>query len=370
MKLTLLEGRARRRSSRSSRAASRRGPPSRSWRDPAARGGRPAAPGRDRHGALAAHLARGAGRGRRRRGRARAGCCVDIARLLPDGEVVARAPRRGGRAPRRVRHGELPPEHVLGRGLPAAAGRRAGAAARGRARRAARHRQPRQPRAVARRVAPGADRHPRPLRGRQDRDGRDRLVPALGEGDGARGRRRPSSRRSCRRGRSPSSARIAQGGDEIQLGVHENQVVFGADGVVAHDAPHRRPVPELQASSCPRRSSTRSRCRARSCSTVVRRVVGDGAAQLAAAAALRGGRARRSRRRRRTSARRASRCRRRSPPSRSRSGFNADFLRDGVESIDSDEITLKLISPLRPGRHRTAARTTPTYLVMPIRLAG
>ena len=34
---------------------------------------------------------------------------------------------------------------------------------------------------------PGADGHPRPLRAGQDRDGRDRLVPARGEGDAARG---------------------------------------------------------------------------------------------------------------------------------------------------------------------------------------
>ena len=30
-------------------------------------------------------------------------------------------------------------------------------------------------------------------------------------------------------------------------------------------------------------------------------------------------------------------------------GFNAEFLRDGLESVDSDELVLKLTSPLRPG---------------------
>src|SRR5919205_510806 len=30
-------------------------------------------------------------------------------------------------------------------------------------------------------------------------------------------------------------------------------------------------------------------------------------------------------------------------------GFNADFLREGIESVSSDEVQLKLISPLRPG---------------------
>ena len=50
-------------------------------------------------------------------------------------------------------------------------------------------------------------------------------------------------------------------------------------------------------------------------------------------------------------------------------GFNADFLRDGIESVTGDELVLKLISPLRP-----AVMTSPgddfTYLIMPIRLAG
>ena len=39
-------------------------------------------------------------------------------------------------------------------------------------------------------------------------------------------------------------ARIAAGADDIQLGMHDNHAVFGAEGV-AHDAPHRRAVPEL-----------------------------------------------------------------------------------------------------------------------------
>ena len=30
-------------------------------------------------------------------------------------------------------------------------------------------------------------------------------------------------------------------------------------------------------------------------------------------------------------------------------GFNPEFLRDGLESVESDELVLKLISPLRPG---------------------
>jgi DNA polymerase-3 subunit beta len=50
-------------------------------------------------------------------------------------------------------------------------------------------------------------------------------------------------------------------------------------------------------------------------------------------------------------------------------GFNADFLRDGLESIDSSSVRFKLISPLRPA---VLEGDTPdyTYLIMPIRLAG
>src|SRR5579871_5384761 len=50
-------------------------------------------------------------------------------------------------------------------------------------------------------------------------------------------------------------------------------------------------------------------------------------------------------------------------------GFNADFLRDGLESIDSDTVRFKLISPLRPAVLQGES-TDYTYLIMPIRLAG
>ena len=50
-------------------------------------------------------------------------------------------------------------------------------------------------------------------------------------------------------------------------------------------------------------------------------------------------------------------------------GFNADFLRDGLESVTEDTVRLKLISPLRPGLiHGTGDDFL--YLIMPIRLAG
>jgi DNA polymerase-3 subunit beta len=49
-------------------------------------------------------------------------------------------------------------------------------------------------------------------------------------------------------------------------------------------------------------------------------------------------------------------------------GFNPEFVRDGLESIDSDEVILKLISPLRPGLLEPAGDDDFRYLVMPIRL--
>src|SRR5919204_3967589 len=50
-------------------------------------------------------------------------------------------------------------------------------------------------------------------------------------------------------------------------------------------------------------------------------------------------------------------------------GFNAEFLRDGIESVEGDELTLKLINPLRPGLIQGGGEDF-WYLIMPIRLAG
>jgi DNA polymerase III subunit beta len=50
-------------------------------------------------------------------------------------------------------------------------------------------------------------------------------------------------------------------------------------------------------------------------------------------------------------------------------GFNAEFLRDGLESITDEQVRFKLISPLRPGLIHGEADDF-LYLIMPIRLAG
>jgi DNA polymerase III subunit beta len=50
-------------------------------------------------------------------------------------------------------------------------------------------------------------------------------------------------------------------------------------------------------------------------------------------------------------------------------GFNPEFLRDGIESVEGDEVRLKLISPLRPAVLQGTTADF-SYLIMPIRLAG
>ena len=49
-------------------------------------------------------------------------------------------------------------------------------------------------------------------------------------------------------------------------------------------------------------------------------------------------------------------------------GFNPEFLRDGLESAESEELIFKLISPLRPGLIQSGEGGGFIYLVMPIRL--
>jgi DNA polymerase III subunit beta len=50
-------------------------------------------------------------------------------------------------------------------------------------------------------------------------------------------------------------------------------------------------------------------------------------------------------------------------------GFNADFLREGIESAEGDELRVRLIDPLRPGLLQGPGDDF-WYLIMPIRLAG
>ena len=51
-------------------------------------------------------------------------------------------------------------------------------------------------------------------------------------------------------------------------------------------------------------------------------------------------------------------------------GFNAEFLRDGIESVSGETIRMRLISPLRPCVLQGEDADDFLYLIMPIRLAG
>ena len=49
-------------------------------------------------------------------------------------------------------------------------------------------------------------------------------------------------------------------------------------------------------------------------------------------------------------------------------GFNPEFLQDGLDSAESEELILKLISPHRPGLIQSGDDGGFLYLVMPVRL--
>ncbi|MHB8168414.1 MAG: DNA polymerase III subunit beta [Thermoleophilia bacterium] len=50
-------------------------------------------------------------------------------------------------------------------------------------------------------------------------------------------------------------------------------------------------------------------------------------------------------------------------------GFNPQFLREGIESVEEDEVRLRIISPLRPGLVKSSGDDF-LYLVMPVRLTS
>ena len=162
-------------------------------------------------------------------------------------------------------------------------------------------------------------------------------------------------------------ARIAAGSDEIQLGVQDNHVVFGADGtwlttrridgqfpnyrqLLPEQFEHEVVIAREEALDVVRRVSLMAqrnspiRLRFAEGELTVRAVtqdVGEAAESLPVpynADPL-------------------------------EIGFNAEFLRDGLDSVDSDSITFKLISPLRPAVLEGESDDY-VYLIMPIRLAG
>jgi DNA polymerase-3 subunit beta len=162
-------------------------------------------------------------------------------------------------------------------------------------------------------------------------------------------------------------ARVAAEGEKLQLGVHENQVVFGTgdawlttrriDGqfpnykqLVPEAFEHEVALPREELLDVVRRVSVMAQR-----NSPLRLRFADG--ELVVSAQTQDvGEARES-----------------LPASFTAEpleiGFNAEFLRDGIDSVSGETVRLKLISPLRPAVLQGEADDF-LYLIMPIRLAG
>ncbi|HEY8406712.1 MAG TPA: DNA polymerase III subunit beta [Gaiellaceae bacterium] len=162
-------------------------------------------------------------------------------------------------------------------------------------------------------------------------------------------------------------ARVASAGDTVDVGVHENQVVFGSEGtwlttrridgqfpnyrqLLPEQFEHELTLPRGELLEVVRRAAvmiqraTPLQLRfAEGELTVIARTHEVGESKESMPAPFTG--------------------------ETLEIGFNADFLRDGLESVDGDDIRLKLISPLRPAVLQGDGDEF-TYLVMPIRLPG
>jgi DNA polymerase-3 subunit beta len=163
-------------------------------------------------------------------------------------------------------------------------------------------------------------------------------------------------------------ARIAQGAEQVELGVHENQVVFGIDGVwlttrridgqfpnykqlVPESFEHEVALPRDELLDVVRRiavmAQRNSPLRLRFAEgevTISARTQDVGEAQESLPAPFTG--------------------------EPLEIGFNAEFLRDGIDSVADETIRMRLISPLRPCVLQGEGADDFLYLIMPIRLAG
>jgi DNA polymerase III subunit beta len=161
--------------------------------------------------------------------------------------------------------------------------------------------------------------------------------------------------------------RIAQGDGDLQLGVHENQVVFRADGIVLttrridgqfpnysqlfpETFEHELTIPREELLDVVRRTAVMSQ---RNSPLRLRFAEGELTASVQTQEL---GEARES-----------------MPVAFSGEpleiGFNPEFLREGIESVEEEELRLKLISPLRPAVIEDEGEDF-SYLIMPIRLPG
>ena len=162
-------------------------------------------------------------------------------------------------------------------------------------------------------------------------------------------------------------ARIATSGDEVEVGVHENQVIFATSGVwlttrrIDGQFPnYKQLLPEAfeyeltvprgelldvvrRASVMIQRSTPLQVRFAEGELTVIARTHEVGESRESMPVGFTG--------------------------ETLEIGFNADFLRDGLESLEGDDVRVKLISPLRPAVIQGEGDDF-TYLVMPIRLPG
>jgi DNA polymerase III subunit beta len=162
-------------------------------------------------------------------------------------------------------------------------------------------------------------------------------------------------------------ARIAQAGDGIELGVHENQVVFSTgdallttrriDGqfpnykqLVPETFDHELSLPREELLDVVRRVAVMAQR-----NSPLRLRFADGELTVSA------------------QTQDVGEGRESLPVSFSGEpleiGFNAEFLRDGIESVVGEQLRLKLISPLRPAVLQGESDDF-LYLIMPIRLAG
>lgn len=162
-------------------------------------------------------------------------------------------------------------------------------------------------------------------------------------------------------------ARIAQAGEQIQLGVHENQVVFSTgdallttrriDGqfpnynqLVPDAFDHVLSLPREELLDVVRRVSVMAQR-----NSPLRLRFADGELTVSA------------------QTQDVGEGRESLPVSFSGEpleiGFNAEFLRDGIESVVGEQLRMKLISPLRPAVLQ-GENDDFLYLIMPIRLAG
>src|SRR5213080_1629772 len=163
-------------------------------------------------------------------------------------------------------------------------------------------------------------------------------------------------------------ARIGQGAEQIELGLHENQVVFGVDGVwlttrridgqfpnyrqlIPESFEHEVALPRDEVLDVVRRiavmAQRNSPLRLRFAEgelTVSARTQDVGEAEESLPVSFAG--------------------------EALEIGFNAEFLRDGIESVTGDTLRFRLISPLRPCVLQAEGSEDFLYLIMPIRLAG